>query len=72
MYQLHFSVVGLRSSNMSVVSSSELVTPESDTVLLFADNNNINDKKVNYSIQKFVSMVRILFLEQALLANNYW
>jgi len=59
---------------MSVVSSSELVTPESDTVLLFADdnnnnNNNNNNKKVNYSTQKFVSMVRTLYLEQA---NNYW
>jgi len=53
---------------MSVVSSSELVTPESDIVLLFADTK----KTVNYSTQKSVSMVRTLFLEQALLANNYW
>lgn len=68
MYHLLFSVVGLRSSNMSVVSSSELVTPESDIVLLFADTK----KTVNYSTQKSVSMVRTLFLEQALLANNYW
>jgi len=30
MYQLLFPLVGQRSSNMSVVSSSELVTPESD------------------------------------------
>jgi len=67
-YQFLFSVVGLRSSNMNIVSSSELVTPESGIVLLFADTK----KTVNYSTQKFVSMVRTLFLEQALLANSYW
>jgi hypothetical protein len=53
---------------MNIASSSELVTPESGIVLLFADTK----KTVNYSTQKFVSMVRTLFLEQALLANSYW
>jgi hypothetical protein len=69
MYQLLFSMVGLRSSNMSVVSSSELASWESEKTLLFADTKK---KTVNCSTEKFVSMVRTLFLEQALLAKNYW
>lgn len=41
MYQLLFSVVGLRSSNKSVVSNSERVSPESEIILLVTDTKKL-------------------------------